>query len=172
MRTAAALIASLLCVAIARPVQAQPNQAWDLFAGYAYLRDPVEELTLPTGWAAGGAVHLKRWLSVVADAGGHYKTVPLIGGDVRVTTHSVMVGGRASVPVGPFVEFIQILFGPVQTSGSAFGLTNRETILAGQGGVGVDVPLKRKWAARLQFDLRILENSHEYRAIAGLVYVR
>src|SRR5262252_6455575 len=116
MRRAAALIA--MCLAAAAPASAQTTRTWDLFGGYAYLHDSTQDLGLPTGWSASASRHLTRWLSVVADADGHYKTIPLVGGDVSLTLHAVMAGGRASLAVGRFVEFVQIVFGPVRSHGS------------------------------------------------------
>jgi len=170
MARAAALIA--ICLAAAAPASAQTTGTWDFFGGYAYLHDSTQDLALPAGWSASVSKHLTRWLSVVADADGHYKTIPLVGGDVSLTLHSVMAGGRASLAVGRFVEFVQIVFGPVRSHGSTFGLTSSDTHFGGQGGLGLDVPLKGKLAARVQFDIRVLPTAHEFRTTAGLVYVR
>jgi hypothetical protein len=170
MRTAATLIA--ICLAVAPPAAAQTSRTWDLFGGYAYLHDSTQDLGLPTGWAAGTSRHLNRWLSIVVDADGHYKTIPLVGGDVNLSLHSVMAGGRVSLAVGRFVEFAQIVFGPVRSRGSTFGLTSSDTHFGGQGGLGLDVLLKGRLAARVEFDMRVLQTAHEFRSTVGLVYVR
>jgi hypothetical protein len=175
LRSAQKIVALLViaaAIATARPVAAQTSKTWDVFGGYAYLHDSTQDLALPAGWSASASKHLTRWLSVVADADGHYKTLPLVGGEVSLTLHSVMAGGRVSLAVGRFVEFAQIVFGPVRSHGSTFGLTSSDTHVGGQGGLGLDVPLKGKIAARVQFDLRILPTAHEFRTTAGLVYVR
>jgi hypothetical protein len=109
---------------------------------------------------------------VVVDAGGHYRTLPLVGGEVSLSLHSVMAGGRVSLAVGNFVEFVQIVFGPVRSRGTAFGLTSSDTHVGGQGGIGLDVPLKGKLAARIEFDMRVLQTAHEFRSTVGLVFVR
>ena len=171
MRTAATL-AIAMSLAIAQPAAAQANRTWDLFGGYAYLHDSTQDLNLATGWAASASRHLNRWLSIVVDADGHYKTIALVGGDVSLSLHSVMAGGRASLAVGRFVEFAQIVFGPVRSHGSTFGLTSSDTHFGGQGGIGLDGPLKGKLAARVEFDMRILQTAHEFRSSVGLVYVR
>ena len=143
-----------------------------MFGGYAYLRDQNEEVSLPIGWAAGAGTHLNRWLSVVVDAGGNYKTLPLVGGDARLTAHTLMAGGKASLAIGRFVEFAQILAGPAHTRGTAFGSASSDTFVAVQAGLGFDVSLKPHLAGRLEFDVRRLPTGREFRAIAGLVYVR
>jgi hypothetical protein len=161
-----------LCVVLPRTAVAQTPRTWDLFGGYAHLHDSTQDLSLPVGWAASASTHLNRWLSIVVDADGHYKTIPLVGGDVSLTLHSVMAGGRTSLAVGRFVEFVQIVFGPVRSHGSTFGLTSSDTHFGGQGGLGLDVPLKGRLAARVEFDVRIIRTAHEFRTTVGLVYVR
>src|SRR5262245_6930347 len=136
MRTPLALMAIAMSIACPRIAFAQTLRTWDAFGGYAYLRDQNEEISL-SGWAAGGSAHLTRWFSVVVDAGGHYKTLSLVGGDAKLSAHAVMAGGRASIAVGRFVEFVQLLVGPAYTRGSAFGLTSRDTLVAVQGGLGL-----------------------------------
>jgi hypothetical protein len=161
-----------LCSVVPRASAAQTPRTWDLFVGYAYLHDSTQDLSLPAGWSASTSRHLSRWLSVVIDAGGHYRTLPLVGGEVSLSLHSVMAGGRASLAVGNFVEFVQIVFGPVRSRGTAFGLTSSDTHFGGQGGIGLDVPLKGKFAARVEFDMRVLQTAHEFRSTVGVVYVR
>ncbi len=161
-----------LCVMLPRTVAAQASRTWDVFGGYAYLRDQNEEVSLPVGWAAGASTHLNRWLSVVVDAGGNYKTLPLVGGDAKLTAHTLMAGGRASLAIGRFVEFAQILAGPAYTHGTAFGLASSDRFVAVQAGLGLDMMLKRHLAGRFELDVRRLRTGREVRAIAGLVYVR
>jgi hypothetical protein len=169
---AVSLVAIAIGLAVAQPAAAQSSPTWDVFGGYAYLHDSTQDLSLPAGWSASTSRHLNRWLTVVVDAGGHYRTLPLVGGDVSLSLHSVMAGGRASLGVGRFVEFAQIVFGPIRSRGTAFGLTNSDTHFGGQGGIGLDVPLKGRLAARVEFDMRVLQTAHEFRSTVGLVYVR
>jgi len=169
---AVTLIVIAIGLAVAHPAAAQSSPTWDVFGGYAYLHDSTQDLNLPAGWSASTSRHLNRWLSVVVDAGGHYRTLPLVGGEVSLSLHSVMAGGRVSLAVGNFVEFVQIVFGPVRSRGTAFGLTSSDTHVGGQGGIGLDVPLKGKLAARIEFDMRVLQTAHEFRSTVGLVFVR
>jgi hypothetical protein len=124
---AVTLIVIAIGLAVAHPAAAQSSPTWDVFGGYAYLHDSTQDLNLPAGWSASTSRHLNRWLSVVVDAGGHYRTLPLVGGEVSLSLHSVMAGGRVSLAVGNFVEFVQIVFGPVRSRGTAFGLTSSDT---------------------------------------------
>src|SRR5262245_47484025 len=172
MRPVAVVVAIALCVACPRLAAAQASRTWDVFGGYAYLRDQNDEISFHAGWAAAGARRLTRWLSIVGDAGGHYKTLPLVGGGATLAAHTIMAGGRASIGVGRFVEFVQLLAGPAYTRGSSFGLASHETRFAVQAGLGIDAPLRPGFAARLQFDVRRLRTGRELRAIAGVVLVR
>jgi len=166
----AALVAAAISLAAARPALAQTRSARDLFGAYAYVRDYTEDLALPAGWVAGGSTGLNRWLSIVAEAGGSHRTVWLVGGDVSISQYSVMAGARASLAIGRFVEFVQLVFGPVHARGNAFGIDTRDTHVAGQGGIGLDLALNQKLAVRVQLDVRELRTSHQFRTIAGIVY--
>lgn len=166
------LFAIVLCLVCARAASAQTRERWDVFGGYAYVRDAPDDLSFPIGWAAGASARLNRWLSIVADAGGSYKPLTLVGGDGRITSHSFMAGGRASVSIGKAVEFVHIVAGPVHTRGTAFGLASSDTHLAVQGGIGLDVPLSASLAGRLQLDGRFLKTGHEIRVVAGIVFAR
>ena len=85
---------------------------------------------------------------------------------------AVFTARRSHLTADETVEFVQIVFGPVRSRGTAFGLTSSDTHVGGQGGLGLDVPLKGKLAARVEFDMRVLQTAHEFRSTVGLVYVR
>ena len=154
-----------------RSAAAQGLKSWDAFAGYAFLRDAPSDVNFPLGWAAGVSGSLNSWLSIAADTGGNYKTIPVIGSDVRLVVHTFMIGGRASARVGDFVEFGELLVGLAHTRGTAFGSTSTATDAAVQGGAGLDYPLNSKLAARGELDARFLRTGHEFRVVAGLVYI-
>jgi hypothetical protein len=166
---AAAVIAAIVS---ARPetAAAQTRRTWDVSGGYAFVRDATEDVSLPRGWTAGASLGVNRWLSIAVDAGGSYRTVELVAADVRIASHTVMIGGRAAVRIGKVVEFGQILVGPVRTRGTAFGSASVDTHVAAQAGAGFDVPLRDRWAARVEFDTRVLRTGHEFRTVAVLVY--
>jgi hypothetical protein len=154
---------------IARPVE--------VFGGYTFAHDALNNVSLPAGWLAGGAVGVNDWLSAVVDVSGGYKTIDLAGADIRLTAHAAMAGARASARVGRLIEFGELLAGVVRGSGAAFGFTNTTNAFALQPGVGVDLPLGARVAARAQLDVRLIrsqpggnEAGYEYRFSAALVY--
>ena len=165
----ARIVFAFVCWAIAAsPASAQ--ERWEAWGGYAFMHDTQDDLHLPAGWAAGTGATLTRWLSVVVDASGHYRTVPLVGGDVRVSTHALMAGGRASAKIGNVIEFGQLLAGAVHTTGTAFGQSSVETHLGLQAGGGLDVKLRRALTTRVQLDARFLRTGPQIRVVAALVF--
>jgi hypothetical protein len=155
----------------------------EMYAGYSYLRDPGNSVIAATagdngfhaGWAAGVARRLWRHMDVLGEASGHYKTRTTFDEDVRLSFHGFLAGPRASIEVGPFREFGQVLTGVVHASGSAFGVTVTTTAFAVQPGGGVDVPIGARVAARVQLDYRWINGSefrrsaNQFRAVAALV---
>jgi hypothetical protein len=170
----AAIVSMLLCWSA--PASAQ-TRAVELFGGYAFVHDAKNDVSLPTGWLAGGALQIAGFLSAVADVSGGYDTEEAFGADLRVRAHGVFGGGRAAARLGRLTEFAQLLAGLVRGSGSAFGFTDTTTAFALQPGVGVDFPLADRLAARGQLDVRFIRNQpngneagYEYRFSAALVY--
>jgi hypothetical protein len=170
-----AAIAGLL-LSLSADAAAQ-TRAVEVFAGYTFVHDAKNDVSLPAGWLAGGAVQLAGWLSAVADASGSYNTEQLFGADIQMRAHGVLGGGRASAPLGPLTEFAQLLVGIVRGSGTAFGFTDTANAFAVQPGVGLDYPLTDRLAARGQLDVRFIHNQpggnqagYEYRISAALVY--
>ena len=159
----------------AHSASAQPS--FELSGGYALGRDPRDEVTLKTGWIADAAGELTPIVSAVAEASGQYATIALLNADARLSMHTVMAGARASARLGRLTEFAQLLTGVAFASGSAFGSTTASRSLAIQPGVGVDCPLARAWAARAQFDVRLIRSQpdatnggRQFRFAAALVY--
>src|ERR1700682_1988779 len=89
-------IAALLCL-LSRPAAAQIFAPMELSGGYAFVRDPSNDISLPIGWMAGGGVTLTDWLSAVADVSGNYKTISAFGCDVRMSVHTAMARGRGTL---------------------------------------------------------------------------
>lgn len=173
----AVVLGVLLLGAGARRTSAQAP--FEISGGYSLARDPRDEVTLLSGWMAGAAIGVTRALSVVGDISGQYQTIPLLTTDARLSVHTAMGGVRASAGVGRLTEFAQIVAGVVRTSGSAFGATDVSQASGIQPGVGLDYPLTRAWAARAQFDVRLIRSQpdaanggYEYRFAAALVYRR
>ena len=159
----------VLALGLPRSVAAQAPPRWQLFAGYATLNDVTDHVTFPAGWAVSAAVHLTEWLSVAGDVDGHYKTIPAIGSDLRLTSHTVTGGLRAAARLGRFTEFAQLLLGVAQVTGTLFGSTETTRRRVVQPGVGLDYPLRGGWAVRGQLDLRVIAPGHEYRVTTGIV---
>src|SRR4051812_41605947 len=164
----------LLALCSTRAV-AQPRSEW--WAGYSVARDPRDDVTLPVGWVAGAAIDLTPGLSLVADVSGHYKTVPLVTADARLSTLAIMGGLRGSARVGRLREFGQVVAGLVRSSGSAFGLTTTGQSLAVQPGAGVDYPVTTRWAVRAEIDVRLMRSQpdavnggYQYRFATVLAY--
>ena len=131
--------------------------------------DITDKVTFPAGWAVSAAAPLTRWLSVAADVDGQYKTIPSFGSDVRLTSHAVTAGLRASARLGRFTEFGQVLGGIVQSTGTAFGATAARVFASVQPGLGLDYPLSANWAVRGEIDVRFISTGQEFRVAAGIL---
>jgi hypothetical protein len=169
-----AIVWMLLCSSVPAAAQAR---AVEVFGGYTFVHDAKNDVSLPIGWLAGGALQITGWLSAVADVSGGYNTEEAFGGELQMRAHGVFGGGRAAARLGRVTEFAQLLAGVVRGSGTAFGFTDTTNAFAVQPGVGVDYPLGRRLAARGQLDVRFIRNQpngneagYEYRFSAALVY--
>jgi len=169
------LVPMLLLLLMSR--QALAQTPFEISGGYSLAHDYRDQVTLPAGWIAGGAIDLTPAFAAVAEVSGQYKTVALLNTDARLSVHTVLAGVRASARVGPVTEFGQILAGVVRTSGSAFGSTTTVRALGVQPGAGVDYPLTARWTARAELDVRLIaaqqdaqNGGTQLRLAAGLVY--
>jgi len=155
-------------------VQAQSNQEparWQLSGGYTFMSesDLTDNEAFPAGWNVSGAMRLTSWLSIAADADGHYKTIRTFGSDIALTSHALTGGVRASARLGKLTEFGQFLTGVVQSTGTAFGSSETTRHTAIQPGLGFDYPCGARWAMRGEFDVRVLSTGQEIRVVAGIV---
>jgi hypothetical protein len=169
-----AILGLLLCGAA--PAAAQSRSA-ELFGGYTFVHDAKNDISLPAGWIAGGALQIVGTLSAVADLSGSYNTEEVFGDELRMRAHAVLGGGRGSARLGRLTEFAQLLAGIVRGSGTAFGFTETTSAFTLQPGVGVECRLGSHLAARGQLDARFIRNQpggneagYEYRFSAALVY--
>jgi Outer membrane protein beta-barrel domain len=160
----------LLLIGLPRVATAQVVKSVEASAGYAFLNDATEEVHFPLGWSVGIAAGLTNWLSVAGDAGGHYKTLSLVGTDVTLRAYTLMGGLRASARIGPFTEFGQLLAGMNHGSGTAFGSSDSVTQFTWQPGGGLDLPIGRRLAVRGEFDARFLTLVHQFRFVGAVVY--
>jgi hypothetical protein len=172
MRRTLGVLAVSLCLAV--PAAAQPIE---ISGGYAFVHDAKNDISLPAGWMAGGAVSITRWLAAAVDVSGSYKSEEAFGAELRFRTHAIVGGGRVHARLGRATEFAQLLAGVVRGSGTAFGFTETTSAFAVQPGVGRDYPLSNRLAARGQLDVRFIRNQpngneagYEYRFSAAIVY--
>ena len=175
MRGFAGLIAILLTTP--SPAAAQTSHPVEIFGGYAFAHDALNNISLPAGWVAGGAVGVNDWLSAAVDVSGGYKTLDVFGSDIRLSAHALMLGARASARIGRLTEFGELLAGVVRGSGAAFGFTDTTNAFALQPGAGLDYPLGARVAARAHLGVRLIrsqpggnEAGYEYRFAAAIVY--
>ena len=157
-------------VTIAAPVHVAA-QTVEIGAGYVYLRDTRSDLDFPRGWSLSVAVPW-RFVSAVVQADGEYQSLPLLAGsDASLRLHGLMAGGRISGRIGRLREFVEMLGGAVRGHGVAFGTTSDETRGALQAGIGLDIALSRRIAARLQLDGRAFRSQDwkvtQIRIVAG-----
>jgi hypothetical protein len=178
MIRAIAIVALLVSLA-PRTALAQPFTPLELSGGYSAVNDPNDQVSLPVGWMAEGALTLTGWLSAVADVSGQHTTVDAFGSDLHLGVFAAMGGLRASRRLGRVTEFGQLLTGLVRSSSTAFGLTSATDALGLQPGLGIDYPLGGPLAARGELDVRFIHNQgdgnnsgHEYRFVAAIVYRR
>ena len=155
---------------------AQTSHPVEIFGGYAFAHDALNNVSLPAGWLAGGAIGVNDWLSAVVDVSGGYKTIDAFGSAIRLSAHGAMLGARAAAPIGRLTQFGELLAGVVRGDGAAFGFTNTTNAIALQPGIGVDCPLGARIAARAQLSVRFIrsdpggnEAGYEYRFSGALV---
>jgi hypothetical protein len=172
----------VICPAVAAAQTSNPRSI-ELFGGYSYLRDPGSSILAATsgddnfsGWSAGIGLPIWHEIAAIAEVAGHYKTRTTFDDRVHLSMHSYLGGPRATIEIGRFAEFIQVLGGVVHARGSAFGVTVANTRLSIQPGGGFDIRLNRRFAARLELDYRWIKESqggdtaNQFRAVGALVY--
>ena len=183
-RTTRIVVCLFALIAAARDAAAQARASTEVYGGYSFLLDPgnavlaitARDNKYPLGWAAGVAHPISDWLAAVGEAAGHYKSRTSFNTDVSLSFHSFLGGARASARIGPLTEFVQLLAGAVNGRGSAFGIDVSTTAFAVQPGGGIDYPLTRRLAARLELDYRWIrstaegrEHASQFRALAAIV---
>ncbi len=133
--------------AVPADVHAQTRSRLEVSGGYSFMRDPVSDLSFPGGWTVGATTDVNSWLAGVAEVSDSRKTNQTIVGDIVVELLSVTFGARASVHVGPFVEFAQLLGGVVHARSQVLGADASETHGSVEAGGGLEYPLGRRFSA-------------------------
>jgi hypothetical protein len=168
------LLAALAVLSLPRPAAAQAARPLEVSAAYAYLRDPTVDVAFPAGWSVGVSKGVRGWLSIAGAYDDSRKTISTVAGELTLGVRTVMAGGQASARLGRATEFGQLLFGVVHASGSAFGVSEASTHASVQTGAGVDYPLTRKVALRVELDYRVFlshasDLGRQFRALTGVV---
>jgi hypothetical protein len=164
-----------LVLLLPRPVAAQAARQLEVSAAYIYIRDPTVDVTFPAGWSVGVAKGVRGWLSIAGAYDDSRKTIPTVAGDVTLGVRTLMAGGQASARLGRATEFAQVLFGVVHATGAAFGVSEASTHGSVQAGAGIDYPLARKAALRVELDYRVFfshssDLGRQVRALTGIVF--
>jgi hypothetical protein len=154
-----------------RPAPAQAGE-WEAWGGYSSMRDTTDRVTFPTGWDAGALRSLTTWLSVVGELDGQRKSIPSFASNIVLTSRALTLGARASARLGRVTEFAQVCGGVLRSDGDAFGQTSTSTSYIVQPGLGLDYPLGRRWAARIEADVRWIDTGQQLRGVVALVYRR
>jgi opacity protein-like surface antigen len=187
---------ALLLVA-ARPATAQSAPRVDLSGGYQFLNLSAEDdnEALGTGWYVDIAGNLHRYVGIVFDVGGSYKSLSRsesffdeqFTATVDLRVHQFMGGMRLNGRLNPtLVPFAEVLVGGVNVSaevaGSAtiggtpvFSFSDEEsaTKFGLQAGGGVDFLFSDRVGVRVGVDyLRIFDDEgsvNAFRFAAGIV---
>lgn len=150
----------------------QDRSKGDVAFSYSILHDSEIEETFPTGWLLAVNGNISRIFSVVGEVGGNYKTIDIVGTDVKLSVHSFMGGLRLRNETPHAVPFAQFLVGGARGKAGVLGESASETSFALQPGGGVDIQLTDRVALRVQGDYRIVsrdETSTEFRFAVGAV---
>jgi hypothetical protein len=155
--------------------QAQLPANGNVFFGYSYSRGnafthnfappplPANGSISMNGWEASLEGKYLPWLGVVADFDWHYgsrdvsqcvvpgctSTTPF---RLNASRHELMFGARASVSIGKYTPFAQLLIGLGHQRDSGRGASNSDTTFATAIGGGLDYKLIAVVAARVQLD--------------------
>lgn len=154
-----------------RAAQAQDEAPkYELFAGYAFLRDLEIESNFPLGWDVSLGRNLSKSFGVVADFGGNYKSE----GGVDLNVHAFLGGMRYSFRGERVTPYVEALAGVARTGASAAGVSGSSSDFAVQGGLGLGLKVKENVWLRTGADYRNVfsggGSAQEYRLLAGVSF--
>lgn len=155
MRIACGLLALLLLGAI--PAFAQtPKEEISAGATFSKYSAPSGYSLDMGGWTVSGSYNLKNWLGVELEPSGAYSNKELLG---LTSVYRVLVGPQFfPFRHHKFTPWGHFLFGEsyYRDSIPAFGgygaTVKPDFAFAWEAGAGVDLNIKKRWGARLQFD--------------------
>jgi hypothetical protein len=171
-RTSAIIFAAAFFSITAR---AQLPTGGNVFFGYSFSRGnaltgnitPTPTPTNPSinmnGWEASAEGKYLPWLGVVVDFDWHYgghqvvacavpactSTVPF---RLNASRHELMFGPRASVSIGKYTPFAELLLGFAHQTDRGGAVSNSDTTFATEFGGGLDYKLVKGVAFRAQAD--------------------
>jgi hypothetical protein len=160
----------LLALALPASALAQDAPRAEISAGYAFAR--ASEVNLHGGY---GALDLSLGRSLGLELAGGLQSGSVDGSDIDRTT--LLLGPRFVWRRAGLTPFVYALGGIVRDSSGldVFDVSIRvkETNAAGVLGAGLDLPLGRSWAVRVQADYLLKGgegDSEASRAAVGIVY--
>jgi opacity protein-like surface antigen len=146
---------------------AQIPTGGNIFFGYSYGHERVfspsaNQGVAGNGWEGSLEGKFLPWIGIVADLDWHYggaRITNCIGTGctgalvhVNASRHDILFGPRASVSVGKFTPFAELLIGVAHQTDSGGGVSNSDTAFATAVGGGLDYKLIKGVAWRLQID--------------------
>jgi hypothetical protein len=160
----------LLALALPASAWAQDAPRVEVSAGYAFAR--ASEVNLHGGY---GALDLSLGRSFGLELSGALQSGSVDGDDLDRTT--LLAGPRFVWRRGGLTPFVYALGGIVRDSRGLdvfdVSIREKETNPAGVLGAGLDLPLGRSWAVRIQADYLLKGgegDSEASRAAVGIVY--
>ena len=112
------------------------------------LRNRGETVSYKKGWHAGASYRIVHLISVMAEVGGDYRTLP--GYTAHIYSYSGGVRFESEAPQPALKPFAQITMGGAQDNGDGTGTTNHYPVVSPGG--GLDVRLSSRAAFRLRLD--------------------
>jgi hypothetical protein len=144
--------------------------SYELYGGYAYLREQDLETNFSAGWSVSFAKNLSRSLGIVGDVGGNYTTLE----GVDLSVHAFLGGIRYSFRGGAVTPYVEGLAGLARAGASYQDISASDSEFAIQGGAGVSIRFTESVAVRTGVDFRNIfsedGSSQEFRVIAGLSF--
>ena len=175
MRKLFAVLSVVVCaLAVVDSAEAADGSRVEAAGGYSFLDDTSASQTL-NGWFGSVGGFFNDSFGVVAEVGGNYSTVTVIGTSVSISEFSFMAGPKFASHASPAVTpFGQVLLGGARVSGSVLGFSGSTTDFALQPGAGVDIAITPNVGFRLEGDYRAIFSNgstvNNFRFVAGIVF--
>lgn len=170
MRIAALVMTCLLVLSF--PAFAQNIPRVEVSGGYAFVRDSTIDKGLH-GWSGSAAVRLYRWLGIVGEVDGAYRTEQIFGTGLSMNLHTLVAGPRVSLRRWQrTTPFAHVLVGVSRAGASILAAADSAIEPAFQTGGGVDLFVSSRLGVRVGADYRRVladEPGNQLRLVAGIV---